>query len=146
MTGCGVWAGRSAAAQTDRRAQTRSCDMADVIAKLDAELMAVAVAAEKPSTLQRAGYFTGGLLGGWMFGGAIAGPAGLMYGAAMGAVAGGYRAYFGRPMSDFFQSDFAPPGGGSKLMQSPLYPGAAMTMSNKAPTACASSSNGKPPC
>lgn len=119
--------------------------MADVIAKLDAELMAVAVAAEKPSTLQRAGYFTGGLLGGWMFGGAIAGPAGLMYGAAMGAVAGGYRAYFGRPMSDFFQSDFAPPGGGSKLMQSPLYPGA-MAMSNKAPTACASSSNGKPPC
>ena len=119
--------------------------MTDVIAKLDAELMAVAAAADTkpPSTVQRAGYFTGGLLGGWMFGGAIAGPAGLVYGAVMGAVAGGYRAYTGRTFADFFKSNFAFPGAGIKQFESPLHVAGTIT-SNKA---CGpGSGNGKPAC
>jgi len=77
----------------------------EAIARLDAELIAAAAASLEPSvsTKQRVGFFAGGLLGGWMFGGAIAGPAGIVYCTALGAFAGGYRAYTGRPLAEIFQ-------------------------------------------
>ena len=85
--------------------------MADVIARLDAELLTVAAAGEskpppQPVLAVRAAWCASGLLGGWMFGGALAGPAGLGYGALIGAFAGGYKAVTGRHVAELFHGGF----------------------------------------
>jgi len=90
--------------------------MADVIARLDAELLKVAAAGEskpppQPVLAVRAAWCASGLLGGWMFGGALAGPAGLGYGALIGAFAGGYKAVTGRHVAELFHGNAALPGG-----------------------------------
>ena len=99
-------------------------EVMDVIARLDAELLAVAAAAEPSSRPQPPVIiFSTGCLAGWMFGGALAGPGGLVYGTLMGAIAGGYRAYTGRHIAEVFaNSNSALPRGKFLNMSSAAAP------------------------
>ena len=71
---------------------------AAAIARLDAELMEASKAdraGPPPKTWQ---YLPAGVLAGYLFGGAIAGPSAILFCAVAGGVAGGFRAMTGRSL------------------------------------------------
>lgn len=100
------------------------------IARLDAELAATvspsAATTPTPHLVKRASYFAGGVLGGWLFGGAVAGTAGIPFCTAVGAVSGAYRAVTGRSLLDHL-SQTAEPLPGAKASSLVVFgmPGAA---------------------
>lgn len=59
---------------------------------------------DRPTAGQRIGWFTGTLLGGWMFGGAVVGSAGIPMCTLIGFVAGAYRAATGQPLLEFLST------------------------------------------
>ena len=59
---------------------------------------------DRPTAGQRIGWFTGTLLGGWMFGGAVVGSAGIPMCTLIGFVAGAYRAVTGQPLLEFLSA------------------------------------------
>ena len=103
-------------------------DRLAAIARLDAELAAAAAPPSVPPLMiKRVGYFGGGLLGGWLFGGAVSGPVGIPFCTALGAIAGGFRALTGRPLLEYLSETALLPMPGSKTTFTGLgTPGAAM--------------------
>lgn len=109
----------------------------EIIAKLDAELLAAASTgmgkesystAPKLALSTRLSYACSGALGGWLFGGAIAGSTGIPFCTAAGAVAGVFRAITGRPIIDFLSDTATVPLPGQKATITVGKPGGADRM------------------
>lgn len=100
-------------------------DALAAIARLDAQLAASqSVVAPPPKLSARVGWFFGGLGGGAMFGGALAGPTGVPFCAALGAIAGGFRAVTGRSLLEYLSDDVS----SSKAPLFALGPASSMAM------------------
>ena len=114
------------------------------IARLDAEL-ASAVAAPSTPLLRKPVWVVSGALAGWMFAGAVAGSVGAPFCAALGAIAGGYRAFTGDSVLAYLSKTASPvpakfAGGNTTTMPFPLA-------QLPPPTAnCGSKGAGKPSC
>ena len=125
------------------------------IARLDAELMAAAdtgtaastTNVQAPGAARKIAWAPAGLLAGAMFGGAVAGPPGVAYFAALGAISGSYRAYTGRSLLQNFSESSLQLHGFEKFSGGSLPPMVTVPIpsSRGCATSCAPVSS-KPPC
>ena len=123
---------------------TRQQERVAAIARLDAELKESD--AQRPPLVQRFGYLVSSVVGGWMLGGALAGPAGMTYCAGLGLVVGAYRAVYNQSLLEFL-SDGELSSSGSQLQSKFSDAAAPMKMPSSSTSTCGGG-NGKtkPPC
>ena len=103
---------------------------------------------DRPTVGQRIGWFTGTLLGGWMFGGAVVGSAGIPMCTLIGFVAGAYRAVTGQPLLEFLSTQGGTQPPSTALLdrgfgtQAPSLPFVGIPLPREIPPAALSSSSG----
>lgn len=122
-------------------ADERRAARLEAIARLDAELKETATAAESPPLARRFALITAPAFGGWMLGGALVGPSGMAYFAALGLIAGAYRSFTGKPLLESLAGGSnALPGGRMSSFAAPA------TTSGLPPPPKSSSCGSKPAC